>query len=173
MKLPILNTLLLVGIFSYLIISNIDNDNNVGQAYVVTGELFNEFDYQKELDTEYQTMKDNKMKELEAFKTDVLRLEEKARHINATEEDIAQYQYTYNQYLQFEANLNNELAELNNQYGLQIWDKLNSLISDFGEENNYEVIFGAGGNGNIMYAQENKNITTELIAYCNLKYNGK
>ena len=40
-------------------------------------------------------------------------------------------------------------------------------------ENGYDVIFGASGEGNIMYATDELNITSEVLAYCNKKYSGK
>ncbi len=173
MKLSIINTLLLIAILAYLVIGSVGTVNDKKEAYVVTGELFSEFDYQKELDIEYKKLREDKMKNLESMRAHVLSLEERARSEKATQQEIANYQYRYNEFLQAEASVNEELTKINGEYSVKIWDKINSLVSQFGEENNYEVIFGAGGSGNIMYAHEGKNITNELIAFCNLKYNGK
>ncbi|WP_211252713.1 OmpH family outer membrane protein [Crocinitomix catalasitica] len=173
MKLPIVNTLLLVAILTYVIVNSVDPKHEKKDAYIVTGELFDQFDYQKELDQEYKDLHKSRMKNIELSKLNVLKLEKNARMKNATEEDISKYQQSYNQFLQMESEINNELAETSGQYRLKVWDKLNSLVSQFGEENNYEIILGAGGDGNIMYAEQKKNITEELTAYCNLKYNGE
>jgi outer membrane protein len=173
MKLTIVNTLLLIAVLSYLVISNLGYSGDDKQVYVVTGELFAEFDYQKELDAEYNALKEVKLKELESFQQEIAYLEIQARKPKASSEAIAQYNQGYSQYLSYEAKITNELAELNKQYSVNIWEKLNALISQYGEEHNYQVIFGADGTGNIMYAQEDINITKDLITYCNLKYNGK
>lgn len=173
MKLIYVNTVLLIAVLIYLIIGNLNVSNKEAQVYVVTAELFGEFDYQKELDSEYKSFKEDKIKELEFLKNDVSILETRARMPEAATDDIQLFQNSYNQYLAIEAQINAELSELNNKYSIQIWDKLNSLISDFGEENDYEIILGATGDGNILYAHDHKNVTQDLIAYCNLKYNGK
>ncbi|MBI3134278.1 MAG: OmpH family outer membrane protein [Bacteroidetes bacterium] len=173
MKLNIVNTLLLVGILAYLVIGQMTSEDVKKQAYVVTGELFAEFEYQKELDSEYKTLKEKKDQELALYRNDLIMLENKIRSGQATEEEVMTYQQGFEQFRNMEYQVNEELAKVNGEYSLQIWNKLNAFIKSYGEENGYDVIFGAGGEGNIMYATENLNITTDVIAYCNNKYNGK
>ena len=54
----------------------------------------------------------------------------------------------------------------------QVWERLNGYIIEYGQENNYEMIFGASGNGNIMYSKEGFDITEQVINYANEKYEG-
>jgi len=173
MKLNIVNTLLLVGILTYLVIGQIIDTDEKKQAYVVTGELFAEFDYQKELDTEFRALKENKESDLAMFKNQLITLENKIRSGKANENEAAEYQTGFDHFRNMEYQINQELTILNDDYSLKIWDKLNSLIKVYGEENEYDVIFGASGEGNIMYATEDLNITKEVIDYCNTKYSGK
>lgn len=173
MKLNVVNTLLLVGILAWLVIDRLNGNDVEKQAYVVTGELFAEFDYQKELDAEFRSIKETKENELSLIKNTLIDLENKIRTGAASEDEMAQYQNGYRQFQQMEYTVTEELARINSEYSLKIWDKLNSFISTYGNENGYDVIFGASGEGNIMYATDNLNITDEVIAYCNLKYSGK
>lgn len=172
-KLNIVNTLLLVGILIWLVVSNSLNHQVEKQAYVVTGELFSEFEYQKELDAEFKSIKSEKENNLSLLKTDLIQLENKIRSNNATEEDIYNYQIKFEKFRSIEFQTNQELAQINGDYTTKVWDKLNAFVINYGKENGYDVIFGASGEGNIMYATEKLNITQEVIEYCNLKYSGK
>ncbi|HBH23992.1 MAG TPA: hypothetical protein DDY13_11285 [Cytophagales bacterium] len=60
--------------------------------------------------------------------------------------------------------------KLSGNYTDQLWNQINGYVSEFGEENEYTYILGATGNGTLMYAGENLNITKELIEYINNKY---
>lgn len=53
-----------------------------------------------------------------------------------------------------------------------IWKRLNPWIQNYGKENNYKMIFGANGTGNLLYSDTSLNISKDLIIYINNKYNG-
>ena len=59
------------------------------------------------------------------------------------------------------------------QYTDQIWEQLNQYIKDFGTQHKYKFIFGSRGDGNLMYAEEQDNITSEVLTYVNERYQGK
>ena len=61
---------------------------------------------------------------------------------------------------------------LANRYTEDIWVQLNKDISDFAIENSYDIIWGANGNGSLMYADSSLNITPLLIEYSNRRYEG-
>lgn len=60
--------------------------------------------------------------------------------------------------------------EINNQTNFQIWSRINQYVTEYGKLNNYELILGATGNGNIMYAENSIDITDDFIIYANSKY---
>ena len=49
----------------------------------------------------------------------------------------------------------------------------NQYIKDYGIQNNYILIFGVSGQGNIMYANDGLDATEEVIEYVNKRYQGK
>lgn len=51
--------------------------------------------------------------------------------------------------------------------------QINQYVKDFGEENGYDYIFGASGNGTLMYAKDKRDITQEVLKYINKKYEGE
>jgi Skp family chaperone for outer membrane proteins len=172
-KLSVINTVLLVSILTYLVVGKIDEPKAGNHVYAVTSELYSEFVYQQELSAEYASVKSERDRELSQLKNDLIRLENRILQNVASDEEKQTYEQAVMNYRRSELSINEELLTLGNEYNQKIWDKLNAFTKEFGETNGYEVIFGAGGNGNILHADENKNITTELVAFCNMKYNGK
>ena len=54
-----------------------------------------------------------------------------------------------------------------------IINDINDYIKEFGERNKYQIIFGASGSGNIMYAKEKTDLTNEVLKGLNADFEGK
>jgi|GEM_PF-1199271 len=65
-----------------------------------------------------------------------------------------------------------EEQQLVQKYNAEIWKEINRLVAMFGSENDYQFVFGASGNGSLMYASEGRNVTEEAIKFINAKYSG-
>jgi outer membrane protein len=50
--------------------------------------------------------------------------------------------------------------------------QVTEYVRDYGKKNNYAYIYGATGNGSLMYANDNDDITEEVMKYVNKKYEG-
>ena len=50
---------------------------------------------------------------------------------------------------------------------------INDYVKDYGKAHNHAIIFGASGGGNIMYANEASNLTTEILEGLNKEFEGK
>ena len=59
------------------------------------------------------------------------------------------------------------------KYDAQILGQMTQYIKDFGNENGYDFIFGADNSGNILYGRPAGDVTSEIIVFINLKYQGK
>ncbi|SRX75250.1 hypothetical protein AEQU3_02244 [Aequorivita antarctica] len=72
---------------------------------------------------------------------------------------------------------NNKLKEMGeyftNNVSQQVWSRINSYIEEYGTQNNYTLIMGTQGNGNIMYAQKELDVTQNFIEFANKKYEGE
>lgn len=77
-------------------------------------------------------------------------------------------------FLQLRANdFARQEEELNDQYTKEIWEFLNTSIKEYGALNDYEYIFGATGNGSLMYAAESNDLSKEILMFANSKYRGQ
>lgn len=72
---------------------------------------------------------------------------------------------------------NNKLKEMGeyftNNVSQQVWSRINLYVQEYGTENNYSIVLGTQGNGNIMYAQKELDITDKFIEFANKKYEGE
>jgi len=55
----------------------------------------------------------------------------------------------------------------------QSWNLLNKYVLEFGKKKHYRFIFGANGNGSLMYSADATDITAEVLEYANKEYNGQ
>lgn len=66
--------------------------------------------------------------------------------------------------------LNNETDRLRGKLFNPVIEEVNSFIKEYGKQNGYSYVFGNLGNGNIMYATDDNNITEEVIENLNKQY---
>ena len=66
-----------------------------------------------------------------------------------------------------------EEIQLSEQYTAEIWKFINEGVKEYGSIHDYDFIFGATGDGSLMYAREQNDITDEVVVYLNNKYVGK
>lgn len=50
---------------------------------------------------------------------------------------------------------------------------INDYVKEYGKKNKYQIIFGASGSGNIMYAAEGTDLTQKVLEGLNADYDGK
>jgi outer membrane protein len=65
--------------------------------------------------------------------------------------------------------LNQKQAE---DYQKQILLQINTYVKEFGKLNKYQYILGANGEGTLMYADESKDISAEVLQFINNRYEG-
>lgn len=82
--------------------------------------------------------------------------------------------------------LNNKQQQLNNyQQAIQkqiqeedqkmtqtVVNDINDYVKEYGKNHGYPIIFGAGGSGNIMYAEDASDLTAEVLIGLNEQYTG-
>ncbi|MEL7534224.1 MAG: OmpH family outer membrane protein [Bacteroidota bacterium] len=64
-------------------------------------------------------------------------------------------------------------AVQSDQYTEQIWTQLNQYLQEYCEAEGVTYLFGANGSGNLMGADEKHDLTEEVIAFVNQKYQNK
>jgi len=92
------------------------------------------------------------------------------KEIELKQELLANKQQQINNYQQA---IQKQLAEEDQKATQTVINDINDFVKDYGKKKGYKIIFGAVGNGNIMYAQEGTNLTPKLIELLNAEFEGK
>jgi outer membrane protein len=59
------------------------------------------------------------------------------------------------------------------KYNEGIWKQINVYLKEYGTEHGYSFIYGANGNGSIMFADSTLEISKDVIPYLNKRYSGE
>lgn len=139
-------------------------------AYIDTAKLYNDFEMKKELEKKVTEVQLGRKAQLDSLKLSLVSL---SRKTNPSMEDRANLQALENKYHNMQQQFEAENSKIVQYYSNQIWTQINQYIRDYGKQEGYTYIYGGDGSGTIMYAQEKRNITAEVLNYINARYKGK
>ncbi len=146
-----INFLLLAALCAYIFFDG----KREKRGYILTQEVFNGFAGKQELEAKLNALK----AQHKAWADSVATLVQ-----NGDSENLLKI---YDDNL---ANFQLQEQELSRVYTSDVWKQINHHLQQFGKENGYVFIFGAAGDGNLMYADDDHNITEDVISYINKKY---
>lgn len=92
------------------------------------------------------------------------------KEIALKQELLANKQQQLNNYQQA---IQKQIQEEDQKMTQTVINDINDFVKDYGKNHGYPIIFGAGGNGNIMYAEEASDLTGEVLEGLNAQYEGK
>lgn len=159
--------LLILIIYSLISCSHKDKD-----GYVQVNKLYAEFEMTKELNKKLQTSLNIKKQILDSLKFGLKQVELQL-NTNKTDKLLQLYQLKKQEYLYKEQAFNEDNQKMSQQYSEQALNQINKYVEEYGKQNGYEYIYGASGNGSLMYANEKKDITSQVLSFINQKYQGK
>lgn len=143
-------------------------------GYVDVVEVFEAFEMKQELKTKLDSELYGQQASLDSLMFQLQSLNnELSSKPNPTNEEIQKFQSLQTYYVQQQQLFDEYRQELTTKYDSQLFEQLNQYIKDYGEDNGYDYVFGATGDGNILYGAEPANITEEVIKYINDSYQGK
>jgi len=139
-------------------------------GYVDNNKLYKEFKGTKDLEEKLKTNLESERQIIDSLNQVAVAVEKMFKTKNPSIEEITTYKQllTYNDSLKYIYQLN--LKEMNNKISIQVWNTLSEYIIEYGKKYHYKYIFGASGNGNLMYASDKKNLTEDVIKFANKKY---
>lgn len=143
-------------------------------AYVELGKVFNEFEMKQELEKDLekdisfkQSILDSLMFELQQMNT-LLQSKE-----SPDKEEILKFQRLQQYYMDQKQVVDDYAAAQTEKFDQQILTQMQTYIDDFGKQNGYKIILGSNNNGVVLYGNELSDITTPVIEFINLSYQGK
>ncbi len=160
--------LVLLGAITYVLLKNTSEKN----AWVDVKKIYNEFSLKQELEKKYKQVETERKNILDSLELDLNLI---ARELNKTKpsnEQIKAFEMQKETYLYKKQQFTQENEQTQQTYNEQILTQLNQYVKDYCKEKNYDFVFGADGNGSLMYSKETKEITADVIVYINNKYKG-
>ena len=150
--------LVIVNIF---LIFSLPVKNDSTLVYVDNAVVFSEFNLSKDLNKLHRSELENQGKKVDSL-VSLLRKKLPSDPENHLEQLFVEE--------------NDRLNEMNkyfsNEISIQVWERLNAYIQEFGEQNNYNLILGTRGDGNIMHAKEGLDVTEAFLKFANDRYEG-
>lgn len=141
-------------------------------AYIDIDQVFNEFLMKEELGSDLKKVQNGRDAVLDSMKLELQKFYGEIE--NSKKEDrgelILSFQKKERAYYEMAEDFKARNQELTDDYDVQIFARINTLVKQYGDDNKYTIILGANSTGNIMYAQKSANITDDVILYINRKY---
>lgn len=157
-KVIILFTLINTIALIVLSITLVDKKKSIKNGFVVNQRVFNEFIGKKELEKKLSVLEKKDKRSIDSLR-DLITHTSNFDLIKVYQNQIDSIELTH--------------RELIDQYTSDIWKRLNEYINEYGKANSFSYIFGASGNGSLMYAEETNDITEAVIVYVNKRYAGE
>lgn len=147
-----LTILLLIALGVYVFLSN---QHTVKCVYVLNQKVFEGFKGKQELEQKLIQLRTKNKQTLDSL----------SKLIESDKSNVR-----IEAYRQVAENIQFSEQRLQEQYTSDIWKRINSSVVDYGKENDYDFIFGATGDGSLMFARDAKNVTDQVIEFINREY---
>ncbi len=143
-------------------------------GYVIILDVYNQFSMKKELQKKYESSHSARKKIVDSLAMAVRMLAQKiqAEKVRDTS-DIRIFNEKRMEYFERKHMIAQDDSAQMKQYDESILNQINQYVKDYAKENHYKYIFGNGGNGDLMAADESENITAAVTQYINERYEGK
>lgn len=142
-------------------------------AYVSISEVFNKFQLKKEYERQLTASKNVRQKIIDSLETELKLLGRKIELDKGKNKDeLVSFDIKRESYFQKKKLMEEDNLAQTKKYDEEIIAQINQYVKDFGNERGYSYIYGNDGSGSLMYASEATNITNDVIAFINEKYQG-
>jgi outer membrane protein len=174
-KFRIILSVALVLLFAQGIFNLLWLKHGTKTAYINTETVYNDFGLKKKMEADLKKTQLIRTNILDSMK---LQLDMMYAHMQEKQQLddsllINAFTNLRDQYFKRKEEFTQANETLAQQYTGQIWSQLNQYLQDYGHAKGYEYIFGANGDGNLMFADDAVNITEEVKGYVNERFKGQ
>lgn len=141
------------------------------ESYFIDNQkLMKEFAMTKELEVKYNSAILNRQSQLDSFELELKILEKKTDMKNLN--DVEKFKSKIADYQDIKLGIEKSNAELSNQLNEKVAKRLNAFIEKYAQQEGIRLVFGANGNGSLLYADKEFDITDQVINFANNQYKG-
>ncbi|MCJ8289337.1 MAG: OmpH family outer membrane protein [Crocinitomicaceae bacterium] len=136
-------------------------------AYFDYAEVHEDCDLKERLQKDLEMVVSKRTSELDSIKLELTFLSNKVQANIADQEELDLFEDTKNRFLTLQNSYEQENYRLKEDYFNQIRKSINDKAKSFGEDNGYDYLFSAAGDGALMYASESEDVTKLVLEYVN------
>lgn len=173
MKIKVLFTYLVIVIVSVSVSFFINRTSAVKVAWFNLPEVFNSFEYKKEMEKKYIKTEETRKKIIDSLELELKILVKSIEADRNDKDKLAQFSAKRERYYEKKQQFEEDNSQMKTQFNSEIYTQLNQYVKDYGKEKGYKIVFSAEGSGALMYGDPVLDITQELKGYVNEKYQGK
>ena len=170
----ILNAALGMLIIALVVIVAMLYQDQPKTAYADNDKILLGFDMFTEKNKELESVMNMRKNQLDSTR---VQLESFQRYLQSQAEpnpvEVANFQNQAQQFQMRQQQFEEDNQKASQQYLKQITEQVDTYIKEYCAREGFTYVYGATGDGSIIYADQGKNITQELIDYCNDRYRGK
>ena len=138
-------------------------------AYINNEKVFNDFALSQVLSRKLENKRLLAQTTLDSIKIELIDINNKLKTDSTNQELIRKYELTYREYVNKEKQFKIAEEQLVADYDNQILTRLNTIINSYAKKHDFDLILGSG-NSNVLFAKQKLDITEELIAYSNKRF---
>lgn len=129
-------------------------------------------DMRKEIEDEKLRLQSQLKSKATQLEQDYIKLQEEARYMTQTQAMEKQSELVERQekLMLLEQNLGEKLMQLESDKNQMLQKAVNDALLQINEDNTYDFVFGYNGWGNLLYAGDSLNITSEVLTILNDNY---
>lgn len=143
--------------------------NKLVEGYKRTKTVRAEFEAKaKSLNANVDSLMTDWQKELKSYEKERSRMSKK--ELKLKQELLGNKQQQINNYQQA---IQKQIQEEDQKATQTVINDINDFVKEYGKTNGYDIIFGASGTGNIMYANEGTDLTAKVLEGLNAEFGGK
>ena len=129
--------------------------------------VYNECDLKVSLEKDLEKVVSARSSELDSLQLELTFMSNKVETGNASETELADFEDLKGRYLTLQTRYEQENIRLKEEYFTQIRKSINDKSKTYAEDNGYDFMFAAVGDGSLMYATEGDDVTKEFLEYVN------
>lgn len=168
-NLSLLLNVLCISAVIYMLTTSSNNKT----AFFLNAAVYNEFTYKKELEMDLEQIQNAAQKTMDSLQLDLQVAENYMVSGTPTEDDKVMFERKRQTFYMTQKQVEEAYAlKVQESYNL-IWDRINGYVKEYGETNGYDYIFGANGDGTVMYADGSEDITSDITEFVNQRYAGE
>lgn len=161
-------TAIAIGIAA-LTMSIVNSGGQKKMAYFDYNKVYNECQLKKDLENDLEKVVSARKSELDSMQLELSLMSNRVQGGTADQDELNQFEDMKNRYLTFQSKYEEENIRLKEEYFTQIRTMINEVSKEYAEENGYDYLFSAVGDGSLMYANDSEDITGEFLTYVNEK----